>query len=113
MPFLAGSHHEKLDGTGYPKGLTKDQMPVQARIIAIADIFEALTSGERPYKKALNLSQALAIMGNMKLESHIDPDLFDIFINEKIYQNFADKYLDKKYVDKIDVSEIPGYPKSS
>lgn len=109
VPLLAGCHHEKMNGTGYPRGLTRDQMPVQARIIAIADVFEALTSGARPYKKALNLSQALTIMGKMKLDSHIDPDLFDVFIHEKVYQKFANKFLDKKYVDKIDESQIPGY----
>lgn len=109
VPQLAGSHHEKIDGTGYPRGLTKDQMSLQARMIAIADIFEALTASDRPYKKAMPLSQALSILGKMKVEGHIDPDLFDVFMHAKIYQQYADEYLDTAMHDPIDFSKIPGY----
>lgn len=93
VPKLAGSHHEKIDGSGYPLGLTRDQMSIPARMIAIADVFEALTSGDRPYKKAMSLTQALNIMKQMKKNGHIDPDLFDVFMNQKIYQQYADQYL--------------------
>lgn len=109
VPQLAGSHHEKMDGTGYPRGLTKEQMSLPARMIAIADIFEALTACDRPYKEAMPLSQALRILGQMKLDGHIDPDLFDVFMNEKIYQLYATEHLNKESIDLVDLSKIPGY----
>lgn len=105
----AGGHHEKMDGTGYPKGLTRDEMSVQARLMAIADIFEALTASDRPYKKAKPLSECLRIMGFMKKDAHIDPDLFDIFVDKKVYMLFADKFLDDDQIDEVDVTKIPGY----
>jgi HD-GYP domain-containing protein (c-di-GMP phosphodiesterase class II) len=109
VPELAGSHHEKLDGSGYPRGLTKDQMSIPARMIAIADVFEALTSSDRPYKKAMPLSQALNILGTMKLNGHIDPDLFDVFMDAKIYQKYADDYLSINASDLVDLKSVPGY----
>jgi hypothetical protein len=109
VPLIAGCHHEKVDGSGYPQGLTKDEMPLQARILAIADIFEALTSPDRPYKKAMSLSTALQILGQMKLDGHIDPDLFDVFMESKIYLDYAENYLDKSQIDEIDLATIPGY----
>lgn len=109
VPEYAGGHHEKMDGTGYPKGLTRDQMSVQARMMGIADIFEALTAGDRPYKKGMKLSQALTILGRMKVENHIDPDLFDVFMDQKIYQKYADEYLPPEQIDEIDPNTIPGY----
>lgn len=112
VPVYAGGHHEKVDGTGYPKGLTKEQMPIQARMIALADIFEALTSSERPYKKALPLAQVLTIMGRMSQEGHIDPDLFKLFIDAKIYQTFAENYLTKDALKDIDLKKIPGLESS-
>lgn len=109
VPEYAGGHHEKMDGTGYPLGLTREQMSVPARIMGIADVFEALTAGDRPYKKGMPLSQALTILGKMKLGNHIDPDLFDIFINEKVYLRYAEKFLDKEQIDEFDIAAIPGY----
>jgi HD-GYP domain-containing protein (c-di-GMP phosphodiesterase class II) len=109
VPEFAGGHHEKMDGTGYPNKLTKLQMSVQARMIAIADVFEALTASDRPYKKAMSLSQSLTILGQMKLDNHIDADLFDIFMNDKIYLEYANKYLGEKQIDDIDLENIPGY----
>jgi hypothetical protein len=107
----AGGHHERMDGRGYPKGLTRDQMSVQARIMGIADIFEALTSRDRPYKKPMPLSQALNILGKMKLDNHIDPDLFDVFLHEKVYLEFAEKFLPEEQNDlmQIDIRNIIGY----
>ena len=81
VPEFAGGHHERMDGKGYPKGLTRDQMSVQARIVGIADIFEALTARDRPYKQGMKLSQAMGIMHKFRTGGHIDPDLFDIFVN--------------------------------
>jgi len=101
VPEFAGGHHEKLDGTGYPKGLIKDEMTVQARIMAIADIFEALTARDRPYKKGKTLSQAMRILGFMKNDAHIDVDLFEIFVKEKIYLKYAEEYLDPEQIDEV------------
>ena len=109
VPEYAGGHHERMDGKGYPRGLTKDQMSVQARLMAIADIFEALTARDRPYKKGKLLSESLRILGNFSLNGHIDPDLFDIFIRSKIYLEFAYKNMDERQIDDIDVSKIPGF----
>jgi len=109
VPEFAGSHHEKIDGTGYPRGLTGAEMPVQSRIIAIADVFEALTASDRPYKKAMPLSQSLAILGQMKLDGHIDPDVFDVFMNEKLYLVYARQHLDPDSIDIDEPFDIPGY----
>ena len=103
IPEFAGGHHEKLDGTGYPKGLTKEEMSVQARIMAIADIFEALTARDRPYKKGKTLSQAMRILGFMKDDAHIDVDLFDIFVKQKIYMKYAKGFLEPEQIDKVNV----------
>jgi HD-GYP domain-containing protein (c-di-GMP phosphodiesterase class II) len=107
----AGGHHEKMDGTGYPKGLKRDQMSVPARMMAIADIFEALTAADRPYKAAKKLSECLTIMGYMKLDQHIDPDLFDVFIDQEVYMQYAQQFLSKEQIDHIDIdkNKIPGY----
>jgi HD-GYP domain-containing protein (c-di-GMP phosphodiesterase class II) len=95
----AGGHHERMDGKGYPKGLTGDQMSVQARIMAIADIFEALTAADRPYKKPMKLTQALGIMKRMSEEGHIDPDLYEVFISEKIYSDYGQQFLNEDQLD--------------
>jgi HD-GYP domain-containing protein (c-di-GMP phosphodiesterase class II) len=105
----AGGHHERMDGKGYPRGLTREQMSVQARCMGIADIFEALTARDRPYKKGKTLSESLEILGRMKLNSHIDPDLFDIFVRRKVYRRYAEMFLDKEQIDEVDESKIPGY----
>jgi len=109
VPEYAGGHHEKLDGTGYPNHLTEKEMSLQARMVAIADVFEALTASDRPYKKAMPLSQSLAILGQMKLDGHIDPDLFDIFVHNKIYLDYARLHLRENQIDDVDLAQIPGY----
>jgi HD-GYP domain-containing protein (c-di-GMP phosphodiesterase class II) len=109
VPEYAGGHHEKMDGKGYPKGLTRDQMSVQARCMGIADIFEALTARDRPYKKGKTLSESLMILGKMKLDHHVDPDLFNIFLWEKVYETYAHQFLDPSQIDHVDVEKIPGY----
>ena len=105
----AGGHHERMDGKGYPKGLKLDQMSWQARMMGIADIFEALTANDRPYKKAKTLTESLAIMGKFKLGGHIDPELFDVFVREKVYLTYAQQFLGPEQIDEVDVSKIPGY----
>jgi HD-GYP domain-containing protein (c-di-GMP phosphodiesterase class II) len=109
VPEYAGGHHERMNGTGYPMGLTRDQMSIPARMVAIADVFEALTASDRPYKKAMSLSQALSILGQMKLDGHVDPDLFDVFMHDKIYIKYAREYLDQEHIDEVDLNAIPGY----
>ena len=109
VPEYAGGHHEKMNGTGYPRGLKREDMSVQARIMAIADIFEALTARDRPYKKGKKLSECLNIMGSMKQDDHIDPDIFEIFVREKVYLDYAREFLDPEQIDEIDESRIPGY----
>jgi len=109
VPEYAGGHHEKMDGTGYPRGLRREEMSVQARIMAVADIFEALTASDRPYKQGKKLSECLRIMGFMKKDNHIDPDIFEIFIRERVYLDYAEEFLDPEQIDEIDESLIPGY----
>lgn len=109
VPEYAGGHHERMDGRGYPKGLTKEQMSVPARMMGIADIFEALTSKDRPYKNPKTLSESLFILGKMKVDHHIDPDLFDIFVREKIYLKYAELFLPPEQIDQVDEYSIPGY----
>ncbi len=109
VPEYAGGHHERIDGKGYPRGLKGDQMSVQARIMGIADIFEALTARDRPYKPGKTLTESLHILGKMRLEGHIDPELFDIFIRSRVYERYAKDYLDPVQVDEVDVTKIPGY----
>lgn len=111
VPEFAGGHHEKMDGTGYPRGLTGDQMSVQARIMAIADIFEALTAKDRPYKDGKKLSESIHILGLMKQDQHIDPDLFDLFVKEGLYQEYAERYLSPEQIDEIELSRVPGFQK--
>ncbi len=89
----AGGHHERMDGKGYPKGLRREEMSVQARIMGIADIFEALTARDRPYKPAMKITMALRVLENMAAGGHIDRDLFDVFIREKVYLKYAQQFL--------------------
>jgi HD-GYP domain-containing protein (c-di-GMP phosphodiesterase class II) len=109
VPEYAGGHHERMDGKGYPRGLTREQMSVQARCMGIADIFEALTAKDRPYKKGKTLSESLEILGRMKLNNHVDPDLFDVFVRRKVYLRYAEKFLDPEQIDTVDEGRIPGY----
>ena len=109
VPEFAGGHHERMDGKGYPRGLTRDEMSIQARIIGIADIFEALTAKDRPYKAGNTLSEALQILGKFSLNGHIDPDLFQIFVREKIYIQYAKEFLDPGQLDEVDEGAIPGF----
>jgi HD-GYP domain-containing protein (c-di-GMP phosphodiesterase class II) len=104
----AGGHHERMDGKGYPKGLRREEMPLQARIIGIADIFEALTAPDRPYKKGKTLSESLDILGRLKENGHIDGDLFEVFIRKKVYLRYARRFLDSTQIDEVDEARIPG-----
>lgn len=109
VPEYAGGHHERMDGKGYPRGLMREQMSVQARCMGIADIFEALTAKDRPYKKGKTLTAALTILGKLKLGRHVDPDLFDVFMWGKVYEKYAQQFLDPEQIDDVDLTTIPGY----
>jgi HD-GYP domain-containing protein (c-di-GMP phosphodiesterase class II) len=99
VPLIAGCHHEKMDGGGYPKRLSSAGMPLTARMMAIADIFEALTASDRPYKKAKTLSEALRIMERMKEERHIDADLFELFLASGVHLEYARRFLQPEQCD--------------
>ena len=102
VPEYAGGHHEKINGEGYPRGLTGDEMSIQAKIMAISDIFEALTAKDRPYKKGKKLSEAMKILLDMKNNNEIDKDLFEIFIRKGVYKKYAKKYLIQDQIDAVD-----------
>jgi HD-GYP domain-containing protein (c-di-GMP phosphodiesterase class II) len=103
---LAGGHHEKMDGTGYPRRLRREDMSVQARLMAVADIFEALTASDRPYKKGKKLSEAIRIMAAMVKDRHIDADLFRLFLESGVYRRYAEKYLEAQYIDEVDIASF-------
>ena len=105
VPEYAGGHHEKMDGTGYPRGLKKQDMSIPARIMAIADIFEALTAADRPYKKAKTVSESLKIMSFMVKDAHIDPDLFALFLKSGVWKAYADQYLEPFQIDEVTIED--------
>ena len=106
VPFYAGCHHEKINGKGYPNGYKGDKLPIQARIIALADVFEGLTAPDRPYKKGYKLSKALTILKYMVDDGEIDKDLFNLFITKKLYLKYANDLVNKSQIDKIDEKEF-------
>ena len=108
VPFYAGCHHEKINGKGYPNGYAGDKLPLQARIIAIADVFEGLTAPDRPYKKGYKLSKALTILKYMVDDGEIDKDLFDLFITKKLYLKYANEMVDPNQIDSINEKEFLG-----
>jgi len=103
VPEYAGGHHEKMDGTGYPKKLNRDDMTLPARIMAIADIFEALSAADRPYKAAKKLSDCVKIMSFMKKDAHIDGDLFELFLKSGVYKTYAERFLQPDQLDDVDI----------
>ncbi|REF02409.1 HD domain-containing phosphohydrolase [Cupriavidus plantarum] len=108
VPEIAGGHHEKMDGTGYPRGLRGDEMSPLARMMAIADIFEALTAVDRPYKRPKSLSQAVEILYQLKRKQHIDPELFDLFLTSGVYRQYAERFMAPEQIDEVDVGRYVG-----
>ncbi|MGA0392744.1 MAG: HD domain-containing phosphohydrolase [Rhodospirillales bacterium] len=108
VPEYAGGHHETMIGTGYPRRLSKDDMSIPARIMAIADIFEALTASDRPYKAPKTLSESMKIMNFMKKDQHIDPELFDLFLTSGIYKKYAERFLKPEQIDEVDIEQYLG-----
>ncbi|MBW3695643.1 HD domain-containing protein [Vibrio sp. T187] len=102
IPSIAGGHHERVDGKGYPRGLNQEQLSVPARVMAISDVFEALTSSDRPYKKAKTLTESLNIMTQMATSGHIDPKLYVLFLEGEVDQRYAEAFLDDKQVTEVD-----------
>jgi len=105
VPELAGGHHEKMDGTGYPRRLKREEMSLAARMMAIADIFEALTAIDRPYKKGKALSESIAIMARMQAEGHIDPDLFALFLRSGVYRDYAERFMRPEQIDAVEIAD--------
>ena len=105
VPEWAGNHHETLDGSGYPRRLTADELSTLARIMAIADIFEALTASDRPYKPPKKLSTAVRIMSSFRDNGHICPDLFERFLTSGVFREYGERNLQPEQVDEVDVSE--------
>jgi HD-GYP domain-containing protein (c-di-GMP phosphodiesterase class II) len=111
VPEIACNHHESLNGSGYPRGLKGDQISLRARIMCIADIFEALTSPDRPYKKGMLLSEAMNIIGRMVKENHLDADLFNVFVNSGAYLEYAHSHMAPRQIDTVDLAKLPGLKK--
>ncbi len=111
VPEIAAGHHEKMDGTGYPRRLVRNEMSPVARMMAIADIFEALTAVDRPYKKGKTLSEAIKIMSFMKKDQHIDPELFDLFLRSGVYREYAERFMKPEQIDTVDIATyVSGQP---
>jgi HD-GYP domain-containing protein (c-di-GMP phosphodiesterase class II) len=106
VPAIAGAHHERMDGHGYPRGLVRDQISLQGRILGLADVFEALTARDRPYKPGMSLGRALSILESMRDEGHIDGDLFEVFVRSKVYLRYAAEYLDPEQIDDELIDEV-------
>ena len=97
-----------MDGNGYPRRLRREQMSQQARMLAIADIFEALTAVDRPYKKGKKLSEAIHIMAMMKRDQHIDPELFDLFLTAGVFRRYAEEFMRPELIDDVDITRYLG-----
>ncbi|MAY42172.1 MULTISPECIES: HD domain-containing phosphohydrolase [unclassified Neptuniibacter] len=108
VPEIACNHHEHMDGSGYPRGLKAEDLSTRARIMCIADIFEALTSPDRPYKKGMLLSQAMTILGRMVEDNHLDSDLFRLFVESGTYLNYAQTHMTPRQIDEFDITTLPG-----
>jgi HD-GYP domain-containing protein (c-di-GMP phosphodiesterase class II) len=108
VPDIAGGHHEKMDGSGYPRRLRGDEMNPLTRMMAIADIFEALTAIDRPYTKGKTLSEAIAIMSRMQQEQHIDADLFALFLRSGVYLDYARTFMRPEQIDAVDLDGVLG-----
>jgi HD-GYP domain-containing protein (c-di-GMP phosphodiesterase class II) len=108
VPEYAGTHHETLTGKGYPRGLVESDLSIPARIMAVADIFEALTASDRPYKKSKTLSEAIEILWGFKKRRHIDGDVFDLFLTSGVYLRYAERFLDRELIDEVEIGRYLG-----
>jgi len=102
VPTYASTHHEAMNGGGYPRRLGREDLGIPERIMAVADVFEALTASDRPYKKAKPISVAIDIMHKMALDNHLDMECFELFVREKVYLQYAERFLPAEQVDEVD-----------
>lgn len=105
VPSYAGAHHETLIGTGYPRQLTKEQIPLPARMLALVDVFEALTASDRPYKEPKKLSDSIKILSFMAKDRHIDKDVFELFLRSGVYKKYAEEFINPDQVDDVDIEK--------
>ena len=105
VPRYASTHHETMKGSGYPRKLPGEQLSIPERILAVADVFEALTASDRPYKEAKPVSVAVDILHKMVLDNHIDQDCFELFIRDQVYMEYAERYLSPEQIDDVDVTK--------
>ncbi|MEN9842784.1 MAG: hypothetical protein RLZZ612_613 [Pseudomonadota bacterium] len=106
VPEIAATHHEKIDGKGYPRCLGAQHLTVADRIMALADIFEALTAADRPYKAPKTLTESLRIMAFMCKDQHLDTELYRYFLHSGLWQTYADKYMKPEQIDNVDIAAI-------
>jgi HD-GYP domain-containing protein (c-di-GMP phosphodiesterase class II) len=104
VALIAGGHHERMDGSGYPRAIAAQELPITARMLVVADIFEALTASDRPYKKRKTLSQSIKIMDFMVKDNHIDPMIFKLFLSSGVYLQYAKKFFLEDQIDELDIS---------
>jgi HD-GYP domain-containing protein (c-di-GMP phosphodiesterase class II) len=108
VPRYASTHHETMKGSGYPRKLPGSELSIPERLLAVADVFEALTASDRPYKKAKPVSVAIDILHKMVLDNHIDRDCFELFIRDKVYEEYAHRFLPPEQLDDFDASSYLG-----
>ncbi|MBL8302904.1 MAG: HD domain-containing protein, partial [Ideonella sp.] len=106
VPEIAGGHHEKMDGTGYPRRLRREELSVSARMMGVADVFEALTAADRPYKRGKTLTESLQIMARMSEGAHIDADVFALFLRSGVYLEYARRFLRPEQIDEVDITRF-------
>jgi HD-GYP domain-containing protein (c-di-GMP phosphodiesterase class II) len=106
IPDLATNHHERMDGNGYPRRLNGSQMSIEERVLAVADVFEALTAADRPYKSAKTISESLKIMAKMCQENHLDTDLFIYFVNSRLWLVYAQEFIPSSQIDEVNINDV-------
>lgn len=106
VPEIAATHHEKLDGQGYPRKLPAERLTVLDRVMSIVDVFEALTAADRPYKAPKTLDESFRIMAQMCSKQHLDTELFRYFLHSGLWRTFADGFMKPEQCGEVDVAAI-------
>jgi hypothetical protein len=110
VPQIAGAHHERIDGEGYPLGLAGTQISLQGRLLGLADVFEALTAPDRPYRDPIGVSEAVEMLRDMVKRGHLDADLFEVFLRERVHLYYAREQLRPEQLDDATLEELAGLP---